>query len=448
MLNISNIQPYSNNTIQRAERSSKKSAVINNNATIPSDLKKVSNDNLKAYIPSFCGIKSGSSVSKNKQLKLIESKLDAEAVSLLKQLDEVGILDKKESNDGSSVIDNLYKMATEPRIPGLSDSLLIKETLQAIANPCSITQKFGDIPDNVATDIEQETGKPLPQKAYNCESHSCTAASIEFTLAMENPAEFARYAQSLSGKDYSVSKNLKVSEFSMGLADAIGKLSLYNTDYSVNSWDDITVNLKPDRNAIVRARVQTSYKDPGERSCIDVLIQSALLNLGSQHTYDSIVDERTGDLNPDNSGLTDAEKNFVEEIVFSIPKLDVLYQNINMDGILTGHNCEIEETKQHIINSLNLGHNVIIGYTDVDTNNQIIGGHEITIMGYKTDENGNEYFICNDTDDNKDYPIALNAEKLLPMIHHASIPKDALNEGDIALEPWREILDLYQESRK
>ena len=51
---------------------------------------------------------------------------------------------------------------------------------------------------------------------------------------------------------------------------------------------------KNDTPAIVRARVQSSYKDPNERSCVDALIQSALLNLGSQHTYDALTDERTG----------------------------------------------------------------------------------------------------------------------------------------------------------
>ena len=100
--------------------------------------------------------------------------------------------------------------------------------------------------------------------------------------------------------------------------------------------------------------------------------------------------------------------------------------------------------KQHILKSLEAGENVIIGYTHMDENKKIDGGHEITITDYKQDEQGNGIFICNDTDDNIDKQIEVKEEQLLPLIHHAGISKSALNENDIVVEPWREIVDEFQ----
>ena len=414
---------------------------------------KYSYENLKAYIPSFSAKQTtadteNKAISRTQQIKTIRSKIDKNAQLLLGKLDKKGILDNNNSNDGSTVLDNLYKIATEKRIRGLSDSVIITEVLKALDNPFSITQKFGDIPDNVAIEIEQETGKKLPESAKNVVSSSCVVASMEFNLASKKPAEFVRLAEGLSGNNYSVTKKIKMSDIGSSFAESIWKLREFNAESEIDNWDNVTITLKPDRNAIVRARVQTSYKDPNERSCVDVLIQSALLNLGSQHTYNAITDERTGKFNPDKSGLTDFEKTFVEEIIFETPKISVVYQNLDENGYLTGYNCKPEETKQHILKSLELGHNVIIGYTHLDENNKVDGGHEITIIGYKIDEKGNGYFICNDTDDNKDEPISISEQTLLPLIHHAGISKEALNPNDTIVESWREFLEQFNQGIK
>ena len=421
-------------------------------ASNPINLTKVSSENLKAYNPSFTAKTQDSAIekpSRNLQLRTIKSKLDKTDIKLLEDLEAKGILDDNSSNDGSTVLDNLYLIATEPRIRGLSDKLILKEVIKALSNPASITQKFGDIPVNVAQEIQQETGTPFPEQALNVISSSCVVASMEFNLASRKPAEFVRFAQGLSGRDYSVVKNIKMSDIAQGTAECLWKLREFNTNCEIsNNWEDVSIKLQPDRNAIVRARVQTSYKDPNERSCIDVLIQSALLNLGSQNTYDALTDERTGKFNPDKSGLTDFEKTFVEEVVFNTPKISVVYQSLDENGYLTGYNCTPEETKQHILKSLELGHNVIIGYTHMDADNKVDGGHEITITGYEQDANGNGFFICNDTDDNIDQLVKISEEQLLPLIHHAGIPKDALSENDVVVESWREIIENFQREIK
>ena len=409
--------------------------------TKPEAFAKVSASNLRAYIPSFTA-KNDKIVSQKKQIKAIQSQLDAESKAIFKALQANGILENNDSNDGSTVMDNLYKIATEPRFIGLSQSQILKDVLKALSNPFSITQQFGDIPEEVAREYERKMGTPFPEQAKNVVSSDCVVASIEFNLAKSKPAEFARFAEGLSSQNYEVSKTEKIESIANGsMTSALWKLRNFNTDSQIHSnWDDFTIKIKPDRNAIIRARVQSSYKDPGERSVVDVLIQSALLNLGSQNTYDAITDERTGSLNFDKTGLNETEKSFVEEVVFEKPKFSVVYQEIDENCKLTGYRCEQAETKQHILNSLSLGENVIIGYTHINEDKQIDGGHEITIVGYQEDENGNGYFICNDTDDRKDEPIIMSEKELLPMIHHAGISKEALNPSDEYEESWKEAL--------
>lgn len=451
MLNISKIN--NTNSIFFNKISKKNCDVSKNSAiSIPTDLKSANSVNLQAYHPSFTAKKVNNTESKQQlpsvqeQLKTVTSKLDKESQAALLRLNEKGILSDNNSNDGSTVLENLYKIATEPRIIGLNDGQILAEVIKALENPYSITQKFGDIPKNVAQEISQETGSEFPQQAYNVVSSSCVVASMEFNLASRKPAEFARFAQGLSGQNYSVDKNIKMSDISEGTAEGLWKLREFNTNNKIaNNWDDVTIKIQPDRNAIVRARVQTSYKDANERSCVDVLIQSALLNLGSQHSYDALTDERTGKFNPDKSGLTDFEKNFVEQVVFETPKISVVYQNLDENGYLVGYNCQPEETKQHILKSLELGQNVIIGYTHLDAEKRVDGGHEITIVGYEKDKNGNGFFICNDTDDNVDNAIKISEEKLMPLIHHAGISKEALSEDDVVVESWREIITEFQQ---
>ncbi len=447
MLNISKIS--NNIQITPNKISLKKERNVNAGVTsTPADFKEYNANNLKAYHPSFTA-KSINTQTEKIQLKTIKSKLDIKTQETLNKLEANGILTNKDSNDGSSVLDNLYKIATEPRIRGLNDKQILSEVIQSLDNPHSITQKFGDIPNNVAQEIAQETGKDFPTKALNVVSSSCVVASMEFNLASRKPAEFARFAAGLSGQDYSVDKKVKMSEISSGIADGLWRLREFNTEHTIDkNWEDVTIKIKPDRNAIVRARVQTSYRDKGERSVTDVLIQSALLNLASQNTYNALTDERTGKFNADNTGLTDMEKTFAEQIVFESPKLSVTYQQLDENGVLIGYNCEPYETRNHILKSLELGQNVIIGYTHLDENKKVNGGHEITIIGYEQDENGNGYFICNDTDDEIDSAIKISEEKLLPLIHHAGITKEALSSDDIIVEPWREFLDLFQQELK
>lgn len=53
------------------------------------------------------------------------------------------------SNDGSTTIENLYKIMTEPRAQGFDAKIILKETIDTLADPYIITQDFGKIPEKV-----------------------------------------------------------------------------------------------------------------------------------------------------------------------------------------------------------------------------------------------------------------------------------------------------------
>ena len=88
--------------------------------------------------------------SEEKKLSAVMSNLDSSAIETLTRLKEKGILQDKSSNDGSTVLDNMYNIATKDRISGLSSKLILTEVIKALDNPFSITQRFGDLPVDVA----------------------------------------------------------------------------------------------------------------------------------------------------------------------------------------------------------------------------------------------------------------------------------------------------------
>jgi hypothetical protein len=95
-----------------------------------------------------------------------------------------------------------------------------------------------------------------------------------------------------------------------------------------------------------------------------------------------------------------------------------------------------------------MGENVIIGYTQTNENNVIVNGHEITIVGYKTNGDGKMTFICNDTDDDIAKPIEYSEDYLLPKIHHAALPKEVV-ETDLNIIPsWVEGISMYKQMKR
>lgn len=434
------ISPINNVDILPKTNTSKLSPKKDENILQEEKLKSVRAENILSYNLSF-----KSTNTADEKIREIEKHLNSETLKQFNKLRESKLLFNNNSNDGSSVLDNLYKITQNERMVGLSKDNVLNETIKILSNPYSISQKFGKLPEELIPEIEKNINWEITQEYKQPVSATCYAASIEFNIADKQPAEFSRMVEGLTSANYCVKKSIPYTSISPSMEDSIRELNLFKTQYNVEKDDKtITLTLKPDRNAIIRARVQNSYKQPGERTCIDVLMQSMIMNLGSQNTYDTITDLRTGELNPDISGLTNYEGNFASRILEGINKYSFINQIISEYGKLEGHILDKETLKSKIDKALNSGYNVIAGYTEL-MNDWITYGHEITITG-KTEKDGVEYYTYYDSNYILDKPMTapadslpnndtpgmvsvgnlMNSRTFIEKIHHIDLPLELL----------------------
>lgn len=388
----------------------------------------------------------------------ILSIVDKDSRKKLSLMLKSGLLLNSDSNDNSTVLDNLYKIATTPRAKGLDRKSLLEATINIVENPYTITQLFGDIPDRYqeqAINLFFESHKELePSNLVHQKiakdnvninhSGTCVAASIEFNLARQNPAEFARFVEGLSSHKMSVSKTISLKNLADNTLDAFWLLNAFEIPYEAKDFERAKLTFRPDKNAIFRAHIQTIDKDPLERSMVDVLMQSTFMQTGSQQAYDTLIDKRRGKFNLSDKGLIEFEKTFTESVVEDKNKISVTYQTVDDDGHLVGYETGFDKMKEQILDSLKIGEPVIVGYTQVNENMKIVNGHEITIIGFRFDDNGKVMFICNDTDDNNTGPLEYNEDFLLPKIHHAALPKSIAEKDLQIVENWVEGFKTYK----
>lgn len=414
-----------------------------------------------------------STPSEKQEYANISSKLDKEGKKNLELLLKSGKLLNTGSNDKSSTLNNLSNILTTPRAEGLNPVNIAKETIATIANPFIITQQFGDIPQKYVQkalelghkneskttnliDKVKEKNKPdetavkdpINEETINVtHSGACVAASIEFNLAKQMPAEFARFASELSSPKVAATKNIKIDNLANNALDAIWLLNAFEVPHEMNNFNEAKLTLAPDKNALLRAQIQTTDKDPLERSSVDALMQSTFMNVGSQQSYNSLTDVRKGKFNQNDRGLIEFEKTFTESIVEDKNKVSVTYQVVDDDAKLIGYETDFNTMKKHILDSLAMGENVIIGYTQTDDKNTIINGHEITIVGSRQDKNGKLIFTCNDTDDNNPKSIEYNEDYIIPKIHHAGLPQKVVEKDVQFVDNWKEGINSYKKAK-
>lgn len=363
-----------------------------------------------------------------------QTKLDA----LLKN----GVLLNNNSNDKSTVLQNLTKTINNPRAANMDNLKIAGQIIDTLYNPAIITQRFGDIPKEAQTfvmnkDIEGNFVKGANGSINLQGSGTCVAASVEFHMANKHPAEFSRWAESLTSPEISVKKAINLSALSKNPMNAIWLLREFGVKPETMNFYKAKLNLKPDENAIVRAQIQDNYWDMGERSILDVLFQSTLMQLGSQQSYNSLTDMRAGKFNSNPQGLIEFEKTFIESIVENQERTSIVYQNVDNDQNLLGWNTDLSVIQKHITDTIDMGEDVIAGYVltakecnePADNPNKIVNGHEITIVGYKKGLDGKLTFVCNDTDDDKNKFVEYSADYLLPKIHHAGYPVEIVEDG-------------------
>ena len=300
----------------------------------------------------------------NKISKMVDKQTRKNLDSILKK----GILLNAESNDNTSVLDNLYKIATLKRADGLDNTILLKETIAILNNNYLIRQEFGDIPKQFESEVMnayRNTGMSssnvhfgaaqkanVPDEVNVEHSGTCVAASEEFNLAQKMPAEFVRFVEGLSSPAMSVQKTIKLSNLADNTLDAVWLLNAFEIPYEMKDFNTAKLTFAPDKNAIVRAKIQSVDKDQNERSCVDVLMQSTLMQVGSQQSYDTLTDTRHGKFNQNDKGLIEFEKTFTESVLEDKNKISVTYQTVDENAKLIGYETDMATTKRHIVESL------------------------------------------------------------------------------------------------
>ena len=369
-------------------------------------VKSCSYENVKAYQTGLNNTLSNNDVRQkyNEVLTNIENR---ETKVLLNKLLKEGVLLNNDSNNGSTVLDNLHKMFTEPRKEGLDASKVATETLTAIDNPYSISHVIGNIPKKVQQEIlnnpkygvrseeELQIGNAKHKKTGNFDNdvyktNTRIAANMEFSLAQRHPAEFARIAEGLSSENLSVVKNIPVSVLADTKEAAFAVLNDFKVPFENGKGNSVNVTVKPDDNAIVRARIQnSSQRDTGERSSVDVLVQSALMNLASNGTYNSLNDRVGHDIAPSEIG-------FAERILTGRKVTEIILDDVDKSTGEIEHSCNAKTMSDIVLQTLKNGENVICGCLDFNKDSQ---KYEYNIQNKNNILDTNVYTITNASTD-------------------------------------------------
>ena len=235
---------------------------------------------------------------------------------------------------------------------------------------------------------------------------TCAAASIEYDLASKYPAEFFRMVEALTAQNPKAVKNIDLMK---PYHNVEMELDNFKIDYTKTNSSNAQVRLKIDNGAILLAQIQNNYKDDNERSIVDIIMQSMIMNLGSGGTYNSLSDTRDKSMFSENcDGLVEQEI----QTVFNA-------QYRKFDGNEYKFTKTKKSIRKEINDALNKGENIVVGY--IFGNNETgYSGHEITIIGKTKNINNENFFICQDSDDELSTPVAISEEFILSNIHHAS----------------------------
>ncbi len=365
----------------------------------------------------------------------------------LQTLLQQGVLTQQKADDGHSALYQLYGILTTPRAQGYDNRTLLQETIQVLAKPYSISQRFAPITPHAAQALLGAHQSSVmygginapaikPQDLHVENSATCVASSVMYYMADKEPADLARHINELTSPLNAFFEKARFDEISPdNPADALNILNSHQISYSHSGPGEVLVKVENPPTGVVRAI--TSQGNPSHknyRNAIGAAYQSAITYLAT-HSYNPATDLRDSDVPGETSkGLTEAEKTLMEAIVKNNGSFQsVTYQAVSSkanpapgeenNSYLFGYNRPFEKTTQDILQALQLNEPVIIGTTDTDETGAIVAGHEITITGAYTDPKDHQLkFVVADSDDDVAGPVVKSARELIPTIHHAGLP--------------------------
>jgi hypothetical protein len=365
---------------------------------------------------------------------------------------EKGILQNVKAEDGRSTLYHLYAMLTTRRAPGYQPAELVNETVNILADPEAITQKFGPLTPPTAKKILMTRNQPdlslmgvaPPSKMLTAQdlevesSGTCVSSSLMWYMADKEPAELARHLNELTSPMNAFFEKVKLHEISPDNPQAaLNTLRENKTSFILTGPDEalVKVNLPPA--GVLRAiDSQFAPTDRSYRNAVEAAYQSALTFL-ADHTYDPATD-KIDDAGPEgegHKGLTEMQKSVMETIIKENGGVQsVTYQAVDSkanpatpeeenNSYLYGYNRSFEQTQKDIERSLQMKEPVIIGTTDTDENGAVVMGHEITIMAqYYSPQTHELIYGVADSDDDNPKLVARRARDIIPSIHHIGFP--------------------------
>ena len=369
-------------------------------------------------------------------------KLPYKRIKDLLELNKKGILSKKD-DEGKTVLENLHGILKEKRAEGFDNINVLGDTIKVLNNPYSISQKS----DNSIKNSLEVIFSPKTPVFSQEKSSTCTASCIEFDLASKEPAEFTRFVKELTSPNLAVKKSIDLENLAEKTLEAFWLLNTFEVEQNNSNFNKVDLVLRPDENILHKIKLNNNNnKKEYDRTNVDTVLQSTFMNLGSQHSYNSLTDKRGGKFGGINKGLIEFEKTFVESVVRNKNIISVNYQKIENDDIV-GYETDFETMKTQLKNSFALGENVIVGLTNKDKNGKI-RGHEVVLTGYSTNAlTGKTEFYGFNSDKGKNTSVIYKEDELLPKIHHAGLPREVVANSMNFKEGWVIGLEQLRENR-
>lgn len=317
----------------------------------------------------------------------------------------------KRNEDGISVMDSLYKIIQEERASGIDPSELLVNAIELLYNPALISQSDFEIPEDkkreIAAEIYYRTSKEqgtMPVKSMyeytrrasknqiegieewldsRYGAGTCAAASLEYDLLCNNPAEFFRILERLTSTEKSLIKESRYAG---------------NWDNKVLIRADEEAYVLSANSTVQRAKIKENMPDLNlsfadltqNRNVIDIIMQSAFMNLASNNSYHSIADTRMGGAANiqyvGNSGLCEIEEVKARQILNNQEYLLIEKTFSNQKELLKILKENLDKNKKVLTNIQARG---ILG--------DVLGGHAVIITGYKTNIQGKVLYYIKDS---------------------------------------------------
>lgn len=386
-------------------------------------------------------------------LRAIRESLKGDGRQQLDALLQNGRLCDVRSENGHSTLYQLYAILTTPRQQGFKNRHILRETLAILASPQAITQKITPLTADSADELlklhNQEpllnrervfpAQGPITRRDVEVEfSNACVPSSVMFYMADKNPSEFARQINELTSPMSAFLRTVPLSAISpQNPSQAYRILDENYVTYYKTAPDRVTVRVSLPPEGVARA-VNDSQRERHfkTRSGVETAYQSALAFVSTQRTYDAALDQSADYAGgPMLQGLNAAQKDLMETLIKGgggVKSVNLMITAASQtprspqdvgQPFLYGYTRSFEQTQRDIMQALDMGEYVIIGFVPVSAGGMILPGHEITLAGYEQDaKTGDVRFIVFDSDDNNPQKVVKAARDLIPRIHHAGMP--------------------------